>query len=84
MTGAWGKRIDQIELTPPWKGAQRITAERGVIATAYERKSGAFGAIGALFPYVLPPRTWSAARQIEKMRVEGYRDGGILSYRLMF
>ena len=46
--------------------------------------AGAFGAIGALFPYVLPPRTWAAARQIEKMRVEGYRDGGILSYRLVF
>jgi hypothetical protein len=43
-----------------------------------------FGVMGALFPYLLPPRTWSAAKQIEKMRVEGYRDGAVLSYRVLF
>src|SRR5687768_5114149 len=42
---AWGKRVDHIELTPLWKKAQRITAERGIVATAYEKKSGAFSRI---------------------------------------
>ncbi|NUO54571.1 MAG: acyl-CoA dehydrogenase [Polyangiaceae bacterium] len=36
----WGHRIDAIEITPLWKKAQRIAAERGLIATAYERKYG--------------------------------------------
>src|ERR1044072_5718388 len=43
--GAWGKRIDQIELTPIWKKAQRITAEKGVVATAYEKKTGAWSRV---------------------------------------
>jgi acyl-CoA dehydrogenase len=42
---AWGKRVDHIELTPLWRRAQRITAERGIVATAYERKNGAFSRI---------------------------------------
>lgn len=42
---AWGKRVDRIELTSLWKKAQRLTAERGIVATAYERKSGAFSRI---------------------------------------
>lgn len=42
---AWGKRVDAIELTPLWKKAQRITAERGIVATAYERKHGAFSRV---------------------------------------
>jgi alkylation response protein AidB-like acyl-CoA dehydrogenase len=39
---AWGKRIDHVELTPLWKEMARIAAEEGMVATAYERKSGAF------------------------------------------
>lgn len=42
---AWGNRIDHIELTPLWKRAQRITAEKGIIATAYEKKSGALSRV---------------------------------------
>ena len=38
---AWGNRVDHIELSPLWKRAARITAEKGMVATAYERKSGA-------------------------------------------
>lgn len=43
--GAWGRRVDHIELTPIWKKAQRIAAERGIVATAYENKSGALSRI---------------------------------------
>jgi acyl-CoA dehydrogenase len=42
---AWGRRVDQIEITPLWKKAQRITAEKGVVATAYEKRSGEYSRI---------------------------------------
>jgi acyl-CoA dehydrogenase len=38
---AWGERIDQIELTPLWREAERIAAEHGIVAAAYERRHGA-------------------------------------------
>jgi alkylation response protein AidB-like acyl-CoA dehydrogenase len=37
----WGKRIDHIEHTALWKRAAQIAAEKGVLATAYERAHGA-------------------------------------------
>jgi acyl-CoA dehydrogenase len=42
---AWGRRVDRIEITPLWKEAERIAAERGVVATAYERRHGAYSRI---------------------------------------
>src|SRR5579883_1284434 len=36
----WGNRIDPIEITPVWEEAARVAAEKGVVATAYERKHG--------------------------------------------
>jgi acyl-CoA dehydrogenase len=38
---AWGNRIDAIELTPLWREMARVTAEEGLVATAYERRHGA-------------------------------------------
>src|SRR5580658_7850474 len=38
---AWGNRVDTIELTPLWKDMARVTAEEGLVATAYERRHGA-------------------------------------------
>ncbi|CAN5224605.1 hypothetical protein BH24PSE2_BH24PSE2_22350 [soil metagenome] len=37
---AWGNRVDRIELTPLWQAAERIAAERGVVATAYDGGRG--------------------------------------------
>ncbi|HEX7240992.1 MAG TPA: acyl-CoA dehydrogenase family protein [Longimicrobiaceae bacterium] len=37
---AWGNRVDRIELTPLWREAERIAAEHGVVAAAYERVHG--------------------------------------------
>src|SRR5258708_21529054 len=37
---AWGNRVDHIEVSPLWKRAERLAAERGLIATAYERRTG--------------------------------------------
>jgi acyl-CoA dehydrogenase len=42
---AWGHRVDHIELSPLWKRAARITAEKGIVATAYERKDGAYSRV---------------------------------------
>ncbi|HTL97364.1 MAG TPA: acyl-CoA dehydrogenase family protein [Holophagaceae bacterium] len=38
----WGARVDRIEVTAHWKRCERIASERGLVATAYERKLGAF------------------------------------------
>lgn len=37
---AWGERVDRIEVSPLWRVAERLAAERGVVATAYERRHG--------------------------------------------
>ena len=37
---AWGERIDRIVVTPLWQRAERLAAEFGVVATAYERRYG--------------------------------------------
>jgi len=39
---AWGERVDRIAVTRVWAEAEREAARRGVVATAYERKHGAF------------------------------------------
>lgn len=53
---AWGNRIDRIELSPLWKEAQRIAAERGVVASAYEKKYGEYSRILQFsLVYILEP-----------------------------
>jgi alkylation response protein AidB-like acyl-CoA dehydrogenase len=37
---AWGRRVDHIDLVPHWAEASKIAAEKGVVATAYEKKHG--------------------------------------------
>ena len=37
---AWGERVDRIEVSPLWRAAERVAAERGLVATAYERRHG--------------------------------------------
>jgi alkylation response protein AidB-like acyl-CoA dehydrogenase len=39
---AWGARIDHIEISPLWRVAERLAAQHGVVATAYERAYGRF------------------------------------------
>ena len=38
--GAWGERVDEVEVTPLWRVAERLAAERGLVAVAYERRHG--------------------------------------------
>ncbi len=42
---AWGERVDAIEVSPLWKHAERLAAERGVVATAYEQRHGRFSRV---------------------------------------
>src|SRR5581483_3165413 len=42
---AWGNRIDAIEVTPLWRKAERIAAEQGLVAAAYERRHGAYSRV---------------------------------------
>ena len=55
---AWGNRVDRIELTPLWREAERIAAEHGVVATAYERAHGALSRVHQLaLAYLFTPST---------------------------
>ena len=55
---AWGNRIDHIELTPLWRVAERIAAEHGVVATAYEGRHGHFSRVHqCALAYLFTPST---------------------------
>jgi acyl-CoA dehydrogenase len=55
---AWGERVDEIELTAVWREAERIAAERGVVAAAYERKHGAWSRVHQfVLAYLFTPST---------------------------
>lgn len=41
----WGNRIDHIEVSPLWKRAARLAAERGLVAAAYEPAHGPFARV---------------------------------------
>jgi acyl-CoA dehydrogenase len=55
---AWGERVDRIEVSPLWKVAERVAAEHGVVATAYERAHGRFSRTHqAALAYLFTPST---------------------------
>src|SRR5215213_5871299 len=55
---AWGNRVDRIELTPLWRVAERIAAEHGVVATAYEQKHGSLSRVHqCALAYLFTPST---------------------------
>jgi len=55
---AWGNRIDKIELTPLWRVAERLAAEHGIVATAYERKHGPLSRVHqCALAYLFTPST---------------------------
>lgn len=45
---------------------------------------GITGFAGALMPYLLPPKTWRAAKEIERIRVEATDKGAFVGYRFAF
>ena len=42
---AWGRRVDRIETSEAWRALDRIAAEEGNVATAYERAHGALSRV---------------------------------------
>jgi acyl-CoA dehydrogenase len=55
---AWGNRIDKIEVTPLWRVAERIAAEHGVVAVAYEQKHGSLSRVHqCALAYLFTPST---------------------------
>ena len=55
---AWGNRIDQIELTPLWRAAERLAAEHGVVAASYERQHGQLSRVHqCALAYLFTPST---------------------------
>lgn len=46
----WGNRIDHIEVSPLWKKAQIISAERGMVAAGYE---GTYGALSRVHQFAM-------------------------------
>jgi alkylation response protein AidB-like acyl-CoA dehydrogenase len=55
---AWGNRVDKIEVTPLWRVAERIAAEHGVVATAYEQKHGSLSRVHqCALAYLFTPST---------------------------
>jgi alkylation response protein AidB-like acyl-CoA dehydrogenase len=55
---AWGERVDRIEVSPLWRVAERLAAERGLVATAYERRHGAHSRVHQFaLAYLFTPST---------------------------
>jgi len=55
---AWGNRIDRIDLTPLWRLAERLAAEHGIVATAYEGRHGQFSRVHqCALAYLFTPST---------------------------
>jgi len=55
---AWGERVDRIVVTPLWQRAERLAAEFGLVATAYERRYGPLSrAVQFALAYLFHPST---------------------------
>jgi len=46
--------------------------------------AGGGALLGALLPYVLPPRTWSGAQELQRIRAGVEKNTGFVSYSLSF
>lgn len=55
---AWGERVDRIEVSPLWRVAERMAAERGLVAIPYERRHGAHSRVHQFtLAYLFTPST---------------------------
>ncbi len=56
--GAWGARLDAIEVTRVWQQARDEAARRGLVATAYEQRHGAHSRVHQMaLAYLFIPST---------------------------
>jgi hypothetical protein len=80
LAGLTAPILESVEtgtIPPAWSNAER--AMRLVLASA-------FGVAGAFIPYVLPPKTWRAAKKLENLRASPTADGrgGFVSWGIRF
>ena len=63
--------------SPFWDNGERVS--RVLLASG-------FGVAGSLLPYLIPPRTWSASRELQRLRAGATQDGrGVfVSYGIRF
>ena len=55
---AWGERVDRVEVSPLWRVAERMAAERGLVAVGYERRHGAHSRLHQFaLAYLFTPST---------------------------
>lgn len=55
---AWGNRVDRVEVTQLWRAAERIAAEHGLVATAYQLEHGRFSRVHqCALAYLFTPST---------------------------
>jgi len=77
-------------VTAPVVNAIAVGATQPVEWTNLEREmhvvtAGLAGLGGALLPYLIPPRTWAAARELDRLRFEtDGRGGAVVRYSLAF
>lgn len=81
QTSAWGERVDILQTCPAWKQLKAISAEEGLIATAYERENDnysrlhqmvklfMFSPVSGLYSCPLA-MTDGAAKTIETLNIE--------------
>jgi alkylation response protein AidB-like acyl-CoA dehydrogenase len=58
----WGRRVDDIVVSGAWRALDRISAEEGIVATAYERRHGALSRVhqmAKLYLFHAPSATYS-------------------------
>lgn len=58
----WGRRVDDIVVSDAWRALDRISAEEGIVATAYERREGALSRVhqmAKLYLFHAPSATYS-------------------------
>jgi hypothetical protein len=70
-----GIETGQGPATLPWSTGER--SARLVLA-------GAGGTIGALLPYLLPPKTWRAKKELEHIRAGATTGGAFVGYSTAF
>jgi hypothetical protein len=80
LSGATAPIVNGIaigyDLPPSWSTGERVLH----VVTA-----GVAGFVGALVPYLLPPRTWSAAKELERIRITADgRSGTFVRYAVEF
>lgn len=82
---AWGRRVDRIEVSDAWRALDRVSAEEGLVAIAYERAHGPWSRVHQMAKlYLFHPSsatyscplamTDGAARCLELYGDEGTRD----------